>query len=266
MNSLEKQMLEILNVLHKEFCTVGVKAEFEAEGTRLEELLRLVEITYKANLELAIKVGGCEAIKDLFDAKQIGAEYIIAPMIESKYAVNKYNDSICRVWEDSHMPLSTLFNIETITAYNNINELVEEASNSSSITGIVFGRVDFALSNNLDRDEINNEFIYKCVLSVAEKCKERNLEFVVGGGVSPFAIDFLKKTSTIKLDRFETRKIIFDSSILLKDEEIINDALLLAVKFELLWLLNKKEYYSRIGAEDNRRLEMLEKRWKVLNL
>ena len=43
-NELERKMVEQLQDLRENHHVIGVKAEFEAEGTRLEEAMRLKEV------------------------------------------------------------------------------------------------------------------------------------------------------------------------------------------------------------------------------
>src|SRR6266849_4499459 len=98
MNALECRMVTILCELKDKYHVTGVKAEFEAEGTRMEEAQRLKDVTTRAGLGLNIKIGGCEAIKDLFDAIALGSERIIAPMVESPYALKKFLGAINLVY------------------------------------------------------------------------------------------------------------------------------------------------------------------------
>ena len=47
-------MVDQLKDLKENHFAIGIKAEFEAEGTRLEEALRLKEVITKAGLDLTI--------------------------------------------------------------------------------------------------------------------------------------------------------------------------------------------------------------------
>ena len=249
-------MVDLLLKGRDEFGVVSVKAEFEAEGTRIDELLRLVEIASASNVKLTMKIGGCEAIRDLLEAKQIGVHYIVAPMVETEYAAKKFINAKDSVFDEyDQQEIEFLFNMETITAYNNRNELI---NSKISADGVVFGRVDFAGSIDFNRTELNSELITNYILDISNLCKKEDRKLVMGGGVSFESLAAIQKVSEIKLDRFETRKVVFDAKIALNGD--LKLGIRNAVQFELLWLKNKQNYYSSIAKEDLNRIKMMENR------
>jgi hypothetical protein len=262
MNLLEKRMVEQLKELSEKHHVIGVKAEFEAEGTRQEEALRLKEVVTKAGLDLTIKIGGCEALKDFYDARAIGVTHIVGPMIESAYALKKFLASSRIAYpKDELDSVKFLVNIETITACSNIEEILNKYD-ISGLSGIVIGRVDLTGSMGLVRENVNDENIFQIISGVIAVARAKGLEVVVGGGVSKETIPFLKRFPVGSIARYETRKVIFGCPAALSDGYDIG--ILKAVGFELMWLKNKREFYGLIFKEDELRIELLEKRYKKL--
>lgn len=261
MNSLEKKMVDALKDLRENHHVLGVKAEFEAEGTRMEEALRLKEIVTKAGMELTIKIGGCEAIKDMFDARLIGVGTIVAPMVETAYAMKKYVNAVDYVFpKEEKSDMEFLINVETITGFENFEKMIT-SEDFKSVSGVVLGRVDMTGSMGLSREDINTDEIFEIANAVAQKLKPLNKVFVIGGGVSAHSLDFFRRLPENSLTRFETRKVIFDAQKAMQDKQAGN-GILKAVGFELMWLKNKREYYKMIYDEDLVRFEMLEQRYK----
>lgn len=260
MNRLETEMCEMLRKGRETFGWLAVKAEFEAEGTRLDELLRLVEIARRADLQVAVKIGGCEALMDLFQAKQIGADYVVGPMIETAYALTKYAAAVNKAYaEDELNDTDFLWNVETTTGFSNLDQMLDVAAKNKCLAGIVFGRSDYCGSLALHSDDVNSSRVITDIQATATKCKTEKLDLVVGGGVSIDSLDGLREVRSIHLTRFETRKIVMSSSAL--DILVINDGMLAALQFELKWLTNKRNYYSVIYREDEKRFNTLKSRW-----
>lgn len=263
MNEREAKMVHLLEQGRDNYGVVSVKAEFEAEGTRPDELLRLVDIAARVGLPLTLKIGGCEAMLDLMQARQFGASFIVAPMIESTYALSKYVSAKDVVFDpNERATIQFLFNVETVTGESISHELVQLAASGAALNGVVFGRSDFVGSLGLPGHAVNDSEITSRVETVAQQCRDASLDIVVGGGVSIDSLPALRRLRATHLTRFETRKVVFSASAL--DARDVEQGLLNAVHFELLWLLNKSEYYGRIHREDERRIRALEERWHVL--
>lgn len=257
MNNTEAKMLNILKYLRDEHQVIAVKAEFEAEGSRTDELVMLNEIIFRADMKLYIKIGGCEAVRDLDQCKLMGASGIMAPMIESPFAMKKFVNAAQRAYGADIDQVEWIINAETVLCHQNLDEILEVGRGFLSTVSV--GRVDLSASMGLSRDDINGEQVFARTKDIAERSKAMGYKVNFGGGISFHAIPFILKMYPHN-DRFETRKVVFRAT---DDEQKLKDGLLKAMEFETLYLKNKCDYYGRMANEDQERLKMMIKRLEV---
>ncbi|MFZ2655119.1 MAG: aldolase/citrate lyase family protein [Victivallales bacterium] len=257
MNVLEYEMIDLLNKLKNDYGAFEIKAEYENEGSRQVELMRLKDVADKAGLPLILKIGGVEAVTDIYDALSIGANGIIAPMAETAFAANKFLGAIeTFVSEDNQKDIEFAINIETITAYNNIDEILN-LEKLKLLKSITVGRVDFTASMGADRSFVDSNEMLRYCTEICRKSKAKGLKTALGGAISAGSARFIENlVSNNLLDKYETRKLVYRKDAV----KTIDDGLLTGIKFELLWLKSKRRYYHRVRNEDEKRIAMLEKR------
>lgn len=258
MNILELEMVEILKTLKSQYGIMEIKAEFEAEGSRIEEMMRLKDVTSTVGLPIILKIGGAEAVTDIYNGIILGVNGLVAPMVETPYAVSKYLSVIQNMIQpDNQEAIEFAINIETMTASKNINEIMS-LDKISLLSSITFGRSDFIQSMGKNKSEVDSDIVFEHVKKVAKLAKEKKLRFAMGGNVTKKSINFIKELYLEGLiDKYETRKVVFDSSFIEKNPE---EGIELALQFELMWLKSKRRFYSKIREEDESRITDLEKR------
>ena len=236
----------------------GVKLSLEDEGSTFEDLKLMSKITKSLNLNLNIKIGGCEAINDIIFCKSLSPNSIVAPMVESEYALKKFIQSV-----GNKKKIKLLINLESISAIKNISKFLK-SKYFRKLDGVVIGRSDLAGSLNLSKKEVNNGVIFKKIFKTITKIKKRvksNFLIKMGGSITPKSKNFIDKLYKSKLiNRIETRNVELklNNNIIENIEKIIPEIF----KFELEWLKMKlilvenkmlsKEYKIRIKELEER--------------
>lgn len=258
MNKREFKCVKILTDLIENEGLVGIKTSFEDEGATFNEVLRLKEICNQSKTKVTLKIGGPEAVRDLKDSTAIGVKGIVAPMVESKFGLEKFIKATeTYIPQDVISSLQLNVNLETSTAISNSSEILD-TNEASKLYGVTVGRVDLVSSMGKDRSYANSDEVYEMAKSVFSKAKEKGLKACLGGAISIESLEFLKKLhSKGLLDKFETRYAIFDPSITLKN---LSRALSKAQMFEYEWLMCKHETYSLAANQDLNRIKMIQDR------
>lgn len=253
-------MKKIVNVLKnlKKFNITAVKQSLEDEGACYEDLILMKKITQKASLDLNVKIGGCEAKNDIYFCEWLKVRGIVAPMVESTYALRKFLQTIPK-----NNKQNLYINLESIQAFENIGKILRQKK-LKRLKGVVIGRSDLAGSLNLEKKEVDSKRIFKLVYSTLKKIKKKKLIVKMGGSLTANSKNFVKNLFNKKLiDRVETRniEIKINNYVLNNFDQIINSIF----KFELEWLrykhkINKKRKI-RLKNDNLERIQILKKRF-----
>ena len=249
MKDLEKQLKNISN----NFGIIGIKQSFEDEGASLEDIIIARRLTQLCGLQSFVKIGGCEAKSDIYNCIKYGIDGIIAPMVETKFALSKFISTIS-AYKDIVHPYIVL---ESKTTYENLDEILD--CGKDILTGIVVGRSDFSKSYNLSKSEVDSNFIYDKVETMLIKSKNNNLYTTLGGNISVKSVDFIKKMySQNLLNKIETRNVVIELSDL--NIETINESIKKSLEFEVMFL-NYKHKMMSVGVEEySNRIQVLSSR------
>lgn len=251
MNLQERQMLDSLLELKEVYGVYGIKAEFEAEGARMDELIRLRELILRADLKFITKIGGCEAVHDMQQCKLLGATGVMAPMIETPFALSKFVGAAKRVYGDDMDSVEWIINAETKTCHANYKDILEVGS--GFLKTVTVGRSDLSASMGITRKDIETEPVFEATRDLLKMSRQAGITTNFGGNIGIESVPFIVRMSDVA-DRFETRKVVISME---KDENKLKKIIHKALDFELQWLLYKKSYYTRLSSEDEARIERM---------
>ncbi|MDF1591020.1 MAG: aldolase/citrate lyase family protein [Desulfobacterales bacterium] len=250
MKSLTKEMTRILKDLKKTHGITAIEASFETEDIQLFEQLRIVELAARAGVGIVVKLGGGEALTDIRLAKMLGATAILGPMIESRFALEKYLE-LCERTFAPEEDVKYLINIETVDGCRRIEEITS-TYNVKMLDTVVLGRTD--LCNSMNIKDVNAPQVLEMARALFATLRQRSIRCMVGGGVTPATAPFLQRLEGM-VDGFETLKVVFGDygKAALNLEEGIQRAF----DYELKWYQLKRQYYEERCREDAKKISCL---------
>lgn len=225
----------------------SLKGEFEAEGLSRDEIAAEALYAARHGLDYLVKISACEAKGDANFLAALGVTSIVAPMVESPFAMQKYMEMV------EGMPFEHLgVTIETITAVANIDAILERGD---KLTEVTIGRTD--LTASYAGSSVESERTLAMVKLVAKAAKAKGLKVTMGGSVSKATRATLLEDRELceLLDYIETRKAVMPVARFLEDSALSH-----ALKLEEVLLSRRAAGPQRLLAAAEQRLRQLSSR------
>jgi hypothetical protein len=126
------------------------------------------DVSVLTGIPLYCGIGGCEALRDLYDAKNTGVDAIIAPMIDSTYAMEKFAEAVDIVFGQSERnEIKVFVSISTTDTIRIAHEIAGCAA-EKNINGIIINIDECVLSADGKTDRVM-EMVQKALDSIKMK-------------------------------------------------------------------------------------------------
>ena len=241
-----KTLREELQWLKDKYSIIGVKGGTEIEAMSFDDIYTMRNVS-DGILPMTVKIGGAEARNDIDYMMSIGVDTILAPMIESPYALRNFVRTMNAMDKDHTCRMAV--NIETIFAYNNLTAIFAMGE-FEQIYSVTVGRTDLSgsLGMNVDSDRVT-----EITADIVRKAKQYDKMTSVGGKIMPDNAN-LVKTGT-KPNTINTRHIIIDTQA-----ENITESVYYALMWERDFYLHLRNLYPLRAEFYNLRMMSIENR------
>ena len=192
---------ESLSELVESSGLVALKTGTEVEDMGFEDIKILRELS-RDIIPLYVKIGGPEARNDIRELNAIGVDGIIAPMIESPYALHKFVFTMREVLGERYSQIEKGINLETILGFNQMNEILS-SPDARELVQITAARTDLSGSMNLKPD---HERVLEICSVIAARARENDIRTSVGGAIHPGIIEDLM--GQVNSDTVNTRHMV----------------------------------------------------------
>lgn len=179
---------------------VSLKGEFEAEGLSRDSVAAEAAFAARNGLPYLVKIGGCEAKSDMRFLQTQGVRSIVAPMIESPFAMRKYQEMLPEGAFD-HIGVT----IETFHAVERIEAVLDAGV---KLTEVTVGRTD--LTASFGGSGVDSPETIAMVKTVGRAAAARGLKLTMGGSVNAGTVKLLGEDDELRglVAAVETRKCV----------------------------------------------------------
>jgi len=252
----KKRLHEELVYLHEVHCVAGIKTGTEVEDMGFEEISYLREIA--GDFPLTVKIGGPEARNDMRHCFKTGVDIILAPMVETVYALNNFVSTMKELQSQYTDTPRLAVNIESKTAVHNIDAMLDSRA-FDSIFQVTIGRSDLSGSMHM---HIDDPEVTRLASRVVRKVRKYKRATSLGGGLNLSNIENI--VQSIPLDRVNSRHIVFENNQKFKKNPAQH--LLKGLEFEQRLYLALAEAFPEKKSHYNKRASVLNSRMGLYSI